>query len=95
MAAGKHLWQRTLTSTVFGEAVDTVMFVPLAFWNTGIIPNDKIPLVTGAQIIAKILVEVAFTPLVYWVVAFLKRAENEDYYDKHTDFNPFKLDTAH
>lgn len=94
MAAGKHLWQRTITSTVFGEAVDTVMFVPLAFWNTGIIPNDKIPLVTGAQIIAKILVEVAFTPLVYWVVAFLKRAENEDYYDRHTDFNPFKLDTA-
>lgn len=95
MAAGKRLWQRTITSTVFGEAVDTVMFVPLAFWNTGIIPNDKIPLVTGAQIIAKILVEVAFTPLVYWVVAFLKCAENVDYYDRHTDFNPFKLDTAH
>lgn len=94
ISAGKHLWQRTITSTVFGEAVDTVMFVPLAFWNTGIIPNDKIPLVTGAQIIAKILVEVAFTPLVYWIVAFLKRAENEDYYDRHTDFNPFKLDTA-
>lgn len=94
MTAGKHLWQRTITSTIFGEAVDTVMFVPLAFWNTGIIPNDKIPLVTGAQIIAKILVEVAFTPLVYWIVAFLKRAENEDYYDRHTDFNPFKLDTA-
>lgn len=94
MAAGKHLWQRTITSTVFGEAVDTVLFVPLAFWNTGIIPNDKIPLVTGAQIIAKILVEVAFTPLVYWVVAFLKRAENEDYYDRHTDFNPFKLESA-
>lgn len=95
IAAGKHLWQRTITSTVFGEAVDTILFVPLAFWNTGIIPNDKIPLVTGAQIIAKILVEVAFTPLVYWVVAFLKRAENEDYYDRHTDFNPFKLDAVH
>lgn len=94
IAAGKHLWQRTITSTVFGEAVDTILFVPLAFWNTGIIPNDKIPLVTGAQIIAKILVEVAFTPLVYWVVAFLKRAENEDYYDRHTDFNPFKLDAV-
>jgi uncharacterized integral membrane protein (TIGR00697 family) len=91
ISSGKHLWQRTITSTVFGEAVDTIMFVPLAFWNTGIIPNDKIPLVIGAQIIGKILVEVAFTPVVYKVVAFLKRAENEDYYDKHTDFNPFKL----
>lgn len=91
ISAGKHLWQRTITSTVFGEAVDTVMFVPLAFWITGIIPNDKIPLVIGAQIIGKILVEVAFTPVVYKVVAFLKRAENEDFYDKNTDFNPFKL----
>jgi len=91
ISSGKHLWQRTITSTVFGEAVDTVMFVPLAFWNTGIIPNDKIPLVIGAQIIGKILVEVAFTPVVYKVVAALKRAENEDFYDKHTDFNPFKL----
>jgi queuosine precursor transporter len=92
LTSGKHLWQRTITSTVFGEVVDTAMFVPLAFWNTGIIPNDKIPLVMGAQIVAKILVEVAFTPVVYKVVAFLKRAENEDYYDTNTDFNPFTLD---
>lgn len=91
ISAGEHLWQRTITSTVFGETVDTLIFVPLAFWNTGIIPNDKIPLVIGAQIIGKILVEVAFTPVVYKIVAFLKRAENEDFYDKNTDFNPFKL----
>ncbi len=91
VSAGKHLWQRTITSTIFGETIDTVMFVPLAFWNTGIIPNDKIPLVIGAQIVAKIGVEVAFTPAVYKIVAFLKRAENEDYYDKNTNFNPFKL----
>jgi queuosine precursor transporter len=90
-SVGKHLWHRTIASTVFGEAIDTVMFVPLAFWNTGIIPNDKIPLVIGAQIISKILVEVAFTPVVYKVVAFLKRVENEDYYDTHTDFNPFAI----
>jgi hypothetical protein len=93
LTSGKHLWQRTITSTVFGEVIDTAMFVPLAFWNTGIIPNDKIPLVIGAQILAKILVEVAFTPVVYKVVAFLKRVENEDYYDTNTDFNPFKLET--
>jgi len=91
MSAGKHLWQRTITSTVFGETVDTMMFVPLAFWNTGIIPNDKIPLVIGAQIIAKISVEVVFTPVVYKVVAFLKKTENVDYYDRNTNFNPFTL----
>ena len=91
ISAGKHLWQRTITSTVFGEAVDTTLFVPLAFWNSGIIPNDKIPLVMGAQIIAKIGVEVAFTPLTYKIVAFLKRSEQTDYYDNNTDFNPFKI----
>ena len=91
VSAGRHLWQRTITSTIFGEVVDTVLFVPRAFWNSGIIPNDKIPLIIGAQIIAKIAVEVAFTPVVYKTVAFLKRAENEDYYDKNTDFNPFKI----
>ena len=91
ISAGKHLWQRTITSTIFGETVDTALFVPLAFWNSGIIPNDKIPLVMGAQIIAKIGVEIAFTPVVYKIVAFLKRAEHEDYYDKNTDFNPFKI----
>ena len=92
LSSGKYLWQRTITSTIFGETIDTVMFVPLAFWNTGIIPNDKIPLIIGAQIVAKILVEVAFTPFMYKIVAFLKRAENEDYYDTKTDFNPFKLE---
>ena len=91
LSAGKHLWQRTITSTIFGESVDTVMFVPLAFWNTGIIPNDKIPLVIGAQIVAKVAVEVAFTPVVYKIVSWLKRVENEDYYDRNTDFNPFTL----
>lgn len=91
MSAGKHLWQRTITSTVFGEAVDTLLFIPLAFWNSGMIPNDKLPLIILAQVIAKIGVEVAFTPATYKIVAFLKRAEHEDYYDRHTDFSPFKL----
>lgn len=91
LSAGRHLWQRTIASTLFGEAVDTLMFVPLAFWDTGIIPNDKIPLIISAQIIGKVLVEVVCTPLTYQVVAFLKRVENVDYYDRNTDFSPFKL----
>ncbi len=91
VSAGKHLWQRTITSTVFGEVVDTTIFVPLAFWNSGIIPNDKIPLIIGAQIVAKITVEVAFTPIMYKIVAFLKSAEAVDYYDNKTNFNPFRL----
>lgn len=90
-SAGKHLWQRTISSTVVGESIDTIIFIPLAFWDTGIIPNDKIALIIEAQIISKIGVEVAFTPIIYKIIAFLKKEESEDYYDYKTNFNPFSL----
>ncbi|HSD99765.1 MAG TPA: queuosine precursor transporter [Burkholderiales bacterium] len=89
--AGKWLWTRTIGSTIAGEAVDSVLFYPLAFYGSGIIPNEKLPLVMFAQFVAKVCVEVVFTPVTYKVVGFLKRAEREDYYDRRTDFNPFTL----
>ena len=93
LTAGKWLWTRTIGSTIFGEAVDSSLFYPLAFYGTGIIPNDKLPLVMLSQFVIKVGVEVAFTPLTYKLVGALKRAEHEDYYDRHTDFNPFTLRT--
>lgn len=89
--AGKWLWTRTIGSTLAGEAVDSALFYPLAFYGSGIIPNEKLPLVMFAQFVAKVSVEVIFTPVTYKVVGFLKRAEREDYYDRRTDFNPFTL----
>jgi uncharacterized integral membrane protein (TIGR00697 family) len=89
---GRALWARTIGSTVFGEAVDSAIFYPLAFYNPGIVPNDALLKVVIAQFVTKTLVEVVFTPVTYAVVGFLKRAENEDYYDHNTDFNPFKLE---
>ena len=91
LTAGKWLWTRTIGSTVVGEAVDSALFYPLAFYGSGIIPDDKLPLVMLAQFVAKVAVEVLFTPVTYKIVAWLKRAENEDYYDRTTDFNPFSL----
>src|SRR5450830_47550 len=88
---GRWLWTRTIGSTIFGEAVDSILFYPLAFYNTGIIPNDKLWLVVVAQFVAKVAVEVVLTPVTYKIVAFLKKAENEDYYDTDTNFNPFNL----
>ena len=93
ITAGKWLWTRTIGSTIFGEAVDSSLFYPLAFYDTGIIPNDKLPLVMLSQFVIKVGVEVVFTPITYKVVNALKRAEREDYYDRHTDFNPFSLNT--
>ena len=91
ITAGKWLWTRTIGSTIFGEAVDSALFYPLAFYGSGIIPNDKLPLVMLSQFVIKVGVEVAFTPVTYKVVNALKRAEHEDYYDRNTDFNPFSL----
>jgi queuosine precursor transporter len=88
---GRWLWTRTIGSTIFGEGVDSLLFYPLAFYGTGIIPDDKLPLVMLSQFIAKVAVEVVFTPLTYLIVGWLKRAEEEDYYDRDTRFNPFTL----
>jgi uncharacterized integral membrane protein (TIGR00697 family) len=90
---GRYLWTRTIGSTIAGEAVDSSLFYPLAFYGTGIIPNEALPTVMVAQFVTKTLVEVLFTPATYKVVGFLKRVEHEDYYDRDTDFNPFSLRT--
>jgi uncharacterized PurR-regulated membrane protein YhhQ (DUF165 family) len=73
--------------------VDSALFYPLAFYGTGIIPNDKLPLVMLSQFVIKVGVEVVFTPVTYKVVNALKLVEREDYYDRQTDFNPFSLKT--
>jgi uncharacterized integral membrane protein (TIGR00697 family) len=91
LTAGRWLWTRTIGSTIVGEAVDSSLFYPLAFYGSGIIPDDKLPVVMLSQFIAKVAVEVVFTPVTYKLVGALKRAEQEDYYDRNTNFNPFVL----
>lgn len=88
---GRWLWTRTIGSTIAGEAVDSALFYPLAFYGAGIIPDDKLPLVMAAQFLTKVGVEVMFTPVTYRIVNFLKKAEMEDYYDRDTNFSPFAL----
>ena len=93
LTAGKWLWTRTIGSTIFGEAVDSALFYPLAFYGSGILPDEIIPKLMLSQFVAKVAVEVAFTPVTYKIVGALKRAEQEDYYDRNTDFTPFSLKT--
>jgi uncharacterized integral membrane protein (TIGR00697 family) len=90
---GRYQGARFVGSTIAGEAVDSALFYPLAFYNSGIMPNELVITLAYTQFVAKTLVEVAFLPVTYRIVAFLKRAENEDYYDRDTDFNPFKIET--
>ncbi len=88
MTKGKYLWARTIGSTLGGEFVDTAIFVGVAFY--GVLPGEILPAILISNFVFKTLVEVLFTPVTYAVVGFLKRAEQEDYYDYDTDFNPFK-----
>ncbi len=90
-SAGRNMRLRFVASTVAGEAIDSTLFYPLAFWNSGIMPNDLVLTLMLSQFIAKTLVEVAFLPLTTRIVMALKRAENEDVFDRTTDFNPFKI----
>lgn len=86
---GRWLWTRTIGSTLFGEGVDTVVFLLVAFW--GVLPVDLLVSIAISNYIFKVGIEVLFTPVTYGIVGFLKRKENEDYYDVNTDFNPFVL----
>ena len=86
---GKYLWSRTIGSTIVGEAVDSSLFYVIAFY--GIWQNADLLKVVLAQYLLKTAWEVLMTPVTYKVVGFLKRKENEDFYDRNTDFNPFRL----
>lgn len=89
--AGRFLWLRTIGSTVVGQGVDSLIFYPLAF--LGEWPAPLVLAVMTSNFLIKVGVEVVMTPVTYQIVGFLKRAEREDYYDRGTDFNPFKIET--
>lgn len=87
---GKWLWTRTIGSTLIGELVDSSLFVIIAIL-FNVFPRELFLTLVLTNYLFKTLVEAALTPVTYVIVNFLKRVENEDYYDRATDFNPFKL----
>lgn len=89
LTEGRWLWSRTIGSTIVGQGVDTLIFFPIAFG--GIWTLDTLAAVVAFSWFFKVMVEVLMTPATYLVVAWLKRAEGEDYFDRDTDFTPFTL----
>jgi queuosine precursor transporter len=88
--SGRHLWARTIGSTIVGEAVDSLVFYPVAF--LGVWQNSLVMQVMISNYLIKVLWEAVVTPVTYQVVGFLKKAEQEDYYDYDTDFTPFSIE---
>ena len=87
---GRHLWTRTIGSTIAGEGVDSLIFYPLAFWGAQGWTNALVIKVLLTQWALKVSWEVLLTPVTYLVVGWLKRREGMDVYDEATDFTPFR-----
>lgn len=89
MSGGKHLWQRTIGSTVVGQGVDSLIFYPIAF--IGIWETSQVFQVLLTNYLLKVTWEALLTPVTYRVVGWLKKAEGVDVYDAETDFTPFSI----
>ena len=88
---GRHLWARTIGSTVVGQGVDSLLFYPLAFWGAEGWTTGLVVTVLWTQWALKVGWEVLLTPVTYAVVGWLKRAEGVDLFDEGTDFTPFRV----
>ncbi|WP_291124917.1 queuosine precursor transporter [Flavobacterium sp. UBA6031] len=86
---GKGMPIRFVASTLVGQAVDTTVFVSIAF--IGVLPfNSLFPIILSAWAF-KVGWEIIALPMTLPIVKWLKKVENEDYFDKETDFNPFQI----
>lgn len=90
LTKGRHLWMRTIGSTLIGQAFDTCIFTVVATF-AGVFPISTLMSLIIANFIFKVSIEALFTPATYRIINFLKRVENEDFYDFETNFNPFSV----
>lgn len=88
---GRHLYVRTISSTVAGQAIDSLLFYSIAFY--GVWSTEQLLLVMVSNYAIKVIWEALMTPLTYVIVGFLKKREHEDVFDRDTNFTPFSLKT--
>jgi len=88
---GRWLWMRTIGSTLVGEGIDTLIFLLVATL-AGVFPWGIFISLAVTNYVFKVTIEALMTPVTYWVVSTLKKTENEDFYDRNTNFNPFGMD---
>jgi uncharacterized integral membrane protein (TIGR00697 family) len=84
LTQGRHLWARTIGSTIVGQGLDSLVFITLAFGFN--------PAIIVGQWFVKSAYEALATPLTYAVVNALKRLEGVDTFDRHLPLNPFPVE---
>jgi len=87
---GKHLWARTIGSTVVGQFLDSTLFVAIAF--LGLYPLSVLVVMAFSNYLFKTVIEVAFTPITYRVIGFVKKGEQTDTFDYGERYNPLPVD---
>jgi uncharacterized integral membrane protein (TIGR00697 family) len=90
---GRFLWMRTIGSTLVAEFLDSLIFCVIAF--LGKVPSTLLFKIIISNYIFKVLIEILFTPITYWVANFLKKKEKIDTFDFQTNFSPFKINDYH
>jgi queuosine precursor transporter len=87
LTKGRWLWSRTIGSTIIGQALDTSLFITIAYVGTG----ATVPTMILHHWVSKVSIEIIFTPVTYVIVNWLKRKEGIDTYDHQTKYNPFTI----
>jgi uncharacterized integral membrane protein (TIGR00697 family) len=87
LTRGRWLWSRTISSTIVGEGLDTVIFITGAYFGAPFFA----PIIILYHWLAKVIFEAIATPATYAVVNYLKKKEKVDTYDRKTNFNPFLI----
>ena len=86
---GKHLYMRTISSTIIGQIFDTGLFVFIAF--LGMFPIFTLFAIAISNYIFKVLIEALMTPVTYKVVGYLKKSDEIDTFDSGISYNPFSI----
>lgn len=81
---GKHLWLRTILSTIVGEGFDSIIFITISFWGT--MPNSALSQMILFQFLFKVFYEIIFTPATYLIVGWIKKKENVDVFDYEENY---------
>ena len=87
-SSGRFFWLRAIVSSIAGDLLDSLIFIPIAFIGT---PAKVLAGMLIAQVTFKVMYEILILPVTSWVVRRTKKSEGVDVYDRGVDYNPFKI----